>query len=127
MVHRLDKAGGRPATLAGGEPEPANLQLDDTSVYWTVGETVNEARRVDKSGSFQASVEIGGHAPLAIAVEPGAIYAATVAGDVLRLALDSGAIEILATGQLTPRRIALGADGIYWANAGDDSVMRLAR
>ncbi|GMV18713.1 MAG: hypothetical protein AMXMBFR56_69370 [Polyangiaceae bacterium] len=72
QIRRVDKAGGTPVALAGGESGVDTIALDGTFVYWST--PVNGAiRRVSKGGGQVQTIATGGM-PRRVAVDANHAY-----------------------------------------------------
>lgn len=68
------------------------------------------------------------HARAAIVVADGSVYfTRPEAGIVARVPSTGGAAETLAKGQAMPTGLAIDAQYVYWSNAGDGTIWRVAR
>jgi hypothetical protein len=123
-VMRAPGAGGAAETLASGQRYPASLAVEGDSVYFALSLDGTIAR-VGKSGGSVSAFVLGLHALEDIAVSGGAIYFTDSAdGAVGRASLGGTThpVQVLAPGQQTPKGIAADSSGVFWANAGSNTV-----
>ncbi len=132
-VWRQDLPAGAPAAVAEMQDQPRRFAVDDRSVYW-VDAGSGEVRRQDyQLGTPGGAVLVGGQlAPVDV------VYSAfqqriywtnygdsDFTGSVWGADPDGAGAAALATNQQQPRGIAAGSATVYWANAGNGTIMRL--
>lgn len=137
--------------LADNQGDPAEIAVDDASVYWTMGAGYQEslmpnargAQRRAKTPTCTFAQDCNAQrllrAPVAlgIAVDDKNLYLANNdadAGAILRLSklpTDAGTFETIASGQRSPTALAADDRYVYWVNSVPTgragSVMRIAR
>ncbi|HEX7479404.1 MAG TPA: hypothetical protein VF331_16495 [Polyangiales bacterium] len=75
------------------------------------------------AGAFQELVRVSGGGATSLALYDGHVYwaadsAGTIGGVIRRVSTSGGAAETLASQQVSPRKIAVDASGVYWLNLG---------
>ncbi len=128
---------GKVTLLAGWSPY-ASVAMDDASVFWTsdAGLVASTPKGVPAGGSpFMApgteTLATDTAPPFGIAVGGGFVaWTDPAAGEVRAVAADgvcSGTcVRTLATGQKRPGRAAADDKAVYWLNAGDRSLAKVA-
>lgn len=109
------------------------IALDATHVYMS-SPTAGVITAVKKNGLGATPLVTGGK-PLGLAVDALHVYWTDAdAGTIARVDKASMSMEVLATGQAHPTRIAVDAESVYWTNEGDPgcvaksgSVMKAAK
>jgi hypothetical protein len=113
---KLDKPGGRPATLASGQVEPGSLVVKGGDVYW-ISRRPSHIMRLPASGGQPVAVIEAGN-PSALAVDEESIYWADAsAGLVMKAARGGSSPTILASNQGELAQIAVDKDSVYWTTS----------
>jgi hypothetical protein len=128
---KVELTGASPATLAMNQESPHALAIDDTSIYWTtqgLGSGMGTVLKMPKNGGVLSALATGQDEPHGLAVDASGVYWTTsyVNGTIMALPHAGGPPRIIASGA-TPWGLALDAGAIYWVDAGDGTVMKLAK
>jgi uncharacterized membrane protein YgcG len=131
-VASVPKTGGAPTPIATGENWPFEVSVTASHVYWT--ELANNAglRRAPLSGGPAETLLSSLANPTAVVNDGTNVYMAVLGngvakGQILSIPTAGGASVLLAEAQAQPRGLAVDALHIYWTNAANGTVMRIAK
>ena len=114
--------------LASGDVTAMAIAVDRTNAYWTT-ESLNVLFKVPLAGgTAMPLVKATDGGARFLALDAAAIYYTTATptnGKVMKAPLSGGTPVVLADGQAAAWGIAVDGTDVYWANAGDGTVMRL--
>lgn len=114
-VMRSSRTTPMPFKLAVGENAPHSVFIDGDTLLWTTagGELV----RANKDGSGRKVIAGGLGSPTHLAAGGGAAFVTdTAAASVTRIALDTGAKVVIATGQPDAHGIIADGSTLYWTS-----------
>jgi len=119
-VMRKSKVGGTATSVASGQDLPAALTLDATHLYWTNGGTGDVMRCAIAS----CTPEIVG-----IIADAGTVFMAVrgTPDRIVGVPIGGGTPTVLADDQSSPAGIAQDDAYLYWANASEGTLMKLAK
>lgn len=113
--------------LVGGEDGPAQIAVDDTTVYWTnpIG---NSVRKCPLAGGAAETIAAQQSGPMGIAVDARNVYWTigideTGNGGVMRASLATRKIDKLASDQNAPFRLATDGRDVFWTDPGGDPLL----
>lgn len=120
---------GGPTTLAAGLKDPRGLVADVAAIYWadtTMGDIFTCP--TPNCGTGPKAIATGQSGPLDVRIDAANVYwTSSTSGDVMTCTRASCTPRKLASGQMSPRRLALDntspPQAIWWTN-GDGTVMR---
>jgi hypothetical protein len=118
------KAGqsGTTRTIVSGLTQPIRVAVDATNVYWT---STTGAGAADKAtGQVHWSTNQTGGKAWGITVDATNLYYTDfVLGDVVKVAIATGAPTVIAQGQTAARGLFGDATSIYWTTSGGNVMM----
>lgn len=131
-IMKVGKAGGSPVPLASGQNPEEALTVDGEYVYWIGGGGV-VGRVAVAGGTPEVIATAADHGfTQQMAVNTTHIYwvfyrysGMAADGALLRVPIDGGAVETLATVDGRAYGVALDAANVYWSNSELDAIMRL--
>jgi hypothetical protein len=107
--------GSDPVTLATGLDSPWDIALDDSDIYFSLGDDPGGISRVPKIGGAVTQLANGPSRVHHFVLGGDRVYfAASVAGQVLRVGKDGTGLTPLAEFQHFPEGIALMDQDVYW-------------
>ncbi len=127
-IRRVSKAGGLPTTLASKQPQPHDLTVDNTNVYWTVGfSSTGAVMQARKTGGSAVQLATS-YQPAYVAVDDANVYwsndgAKTTEGSVLSVPIDGGATSTIASSQNGPGYVAVTPTTLYWSVVEDGDII----
>jgi hypothetical protein len=115
--------GGGPTTLVATASQPRSVAVDADNVYWT---ELAAVKQLSKMGGAPVTLASGLNKPHGLAIGGGYVYF-TVGGDVDRVAIGGGPLTVMAQNQgfVTPLRLAIDADNLYWPDFDAKKAMKL--
>jgi hypothetical protein len=129
-VMQLAKAGGAPIALASGQGAPTGLAIDATSVYFTNASLNGTVQRVPIGGGPITTIASGQSNPGEIVVDDANVYWKTgnADGAIVKAPVAGGTpTTLVPIGWPSVFGMALDSQYLYWTNAGDGTVMRVAK
>jgi len=115
---KITKAGGESHVLADGQSEPDSIAVDTENVYWTTSEATSGGVKRVRLGGGTTETLLSMHAYFPdMAVDATGIFLPEYdSGALLKLPLDGGTADVIASGQPSPNGIAIAGGNIYWTN-----------
>ncbi len=126
-VMRAVVDGSSPKLVVDNQPNPTGIAVGEGELYFTTFLDPGELRSVPLEGGKVKTLAFELSLPEGVAFAGGTIFVAQNGGDALNLfAADGSSSSSYSTGAVaSPAGLAADARYVYWANQGQDTVMRL--
>ncbi|MGH7436543.1 MAG: hypothetical protein ACRENE_12790, partial [Polyangiaceae bacterium] len=120
-------AGG--VVLAPNEPDPTNLAIDSTNLYWVNAAAGSTVISMPLGGGAETTIASNQNVPRRIAIDATTAYwTSNGLNAVLCAPLTGGTVTTLASSQVAAFGIAVDATAVYWAtNTNPGTIMKVAK